>query len=182
MAKNMDDVFADIMNDCEAIARDAVKFAAKKIQADVMKEAKKYLKKYYANYSPEWYQRTYRLHRAILPYWSDKSTKDAISIEVGVRYKSSALKGAYQSYSWRHQSGDVWISRKEPGFNFDSWDNGIPEPSWILENYLEGQHGGAHQDAVSPTNLMENFLNTKAQNRIGQYLSQGLSKAISSRL
>jgi hypothetical protein len=129
------------------------------------------------------------LFKASSPYWADKSTKNGIKIEVGVQYVSSALKGAYKSNSWYHRSGDAWIDRMNGSFNFNSPNNGIPEPDWILDNFLSGVHkwgddpGQSYEHADTSTNtLMEDFFDTKLPNRINQYVQEELFSAITSRL
>ena len=74
--KGLDAAFDAIIKDCQAVAVEAVKSAAKKAQADIVKEAESYLQKYYTNYTPKRYKRTHRLKRAILPYWADKTGKN----------------------------------------------------------------------------------------------------------
>lgn len=178
--QSIDDVFAAIVKDCQIVATKAVKNAAKKAQNDILKEANSYLQKYYSNYSPKQYKRTYRLKRAILPYWADRNGRNGISIEVGVQYKSSALKGAYRSNSRFHQSGDVW--REITDHSHVTSDNGIPEPDWILDNFLQGIHPWAQTDSESTESLMEEFFNTQLPNRINQYVQEELINAIISRL
>jgi hypothetical protein len=178
--KSIDNAFAAIIKDCQTIAVEAVKDAAKKTQNDVIKEANSCLQKYYSNYTPEMYKRTYRLKRAIIPYWADKTNKNGVSIEVGVQYKSSALKGAYRSNSAWHQSGNTWKSVIKP-VDFSS-NNGIPEPDWILENFLDGEHGGAQQDSESTNSLMREFFETKLPNHIEQYINNALFDAFVNRL
>ena len=180
--QSIDSAFAAIIDDCQAIAVEAVKNAAKKTQDDIITEANSYLQKYYNNYNPKQYKRTYRLKRAILPYWVDRNGKNGISIEVGVQYKSSALKGAYKSNSWYHQNGDSWVDRMRGDFNFNSPNNGIPEPDWILNNFLEGVHPWAQTDSDSTNSLMESFFDTELPNRIEQYVQDALFDAIVSRL
>lgn len=169
-----------IIQDCQAIAVEAVKNTAKKVQADIVKEAKNYLQKYYDNYHPKQYKRTYRLRRAILPYWADRTNKNGISIEVGVQYKSSALHGIYTSNSRFHQSGDVW--KVVTDHSQVTGDNGIPEPEWILDNFLSGQHGGYHQDDSSTNTLMLDFFENELPARIDQYVQDSLWDAITSKL
>ena len=181
---SIDDVLDAIVKDYKNVAVKAVKNAAKKAQNDVIKEAESYLQQYYANYEPKMYSRTNRLRRAILPYWADRSTSNGISIEVGVQYKSSALKGAYRSNSWWHQSGGDWISRfnDRGSFDFKAQDNGIPEPDWILENFLKGEHGGAQQDSESTNTLMKNFFDKELPNNIEKYIQEELFDVMVSRL
>ena len=180
--QSIDEAFAAILKDCQSVAVEAVKNAAKKTQTDIVREANNYLQQYYKNYTPKRYKRTYRLKRAILPYWADRSNKNKISIEIGVQYKSSALKGAYQSNSRFHKSGDNWISRFDDGFNFDKGDNGIPEPEWILENFLEGVHPWAQEDRTSTNSLMEDFFDTQLPDHIEQYVQEELFNVFVSKL
>lgn len=191
--QGLDAAFAAIIKDCQAIAVEAVKNAAKKTQDDIIKEAESCLQKYYANYSPKIYKRTHRLKRAILPYWADRSGKNGTSIEVGVQYKSGALKGAYRSNSRFHQSGDVWksvTSTDDYSLNIPSpdkiekigSDNGIPEPHWVLNNYLEGIHPWAQTDSESTNTLMTKFFDDELPSHIEQYVSEALFAAITSRL
>lgn len=179
--KGLDAAFDAIIKDCQTVAVEAVKNAAKKAQADIVKEAENYLQKYYNNYpNPKMYKRTYRLKRTIIPYWADKTGKNGISIEVGVQYKSSALKGAYRSNSPWHQAGDTW--RSVTDYSKFSSDNGIPEPDWILNNFLEGVHPWAQTDGESTNSLMKEFFETELPNHIEQYVSESLFAAITSRL
>ena len=71
--KSIDDAFAAILKDCKSVAVEAVKNAAKKTQADIIREADNYLQKYYNNYQPKKYKRTYQLHKAIVPVFEDKT-------------------------------------------------------------------------------------------------------------
>jgi hypothetical protein len=178
--QSIDNVFAKILKDCQAVAVEAVKNAAKKTQNDIVKEAKNYLQKYYSNYSPKRYKRTYRLKRAILPFWADKGGKGNISVEVGVQYDSSALKGAYKSNSQFHQSGDAW--REVTDHSHITSDNGIPEPDWIMNNFLEGIHPWAQTDTESTNSLMEEFFDTQLPSRIERYVQEELFNAIVKRL
>lgn len=189
--QGLDAAFAAIIKDCQAVAVEAVKNAAKKAQEDIIKEAESCLAQYYKNYpNPKMYKRTERLKRAIVPYWADKSGKNGISIEVGVQYKSGALKGAYRSNSRFHQSGDVWKSvTSTDGYSLDipnpekiGSDNGIPEPHWVLENYLEGIHPWAQTDDQSTNTLMTKFFDDELPNRISQYVEDSLFDAIIGRL
>lgn len=178
--KSLDAAFDAIIKDCQAVAVEAVKNAAKKAQTDIVKETESYLQKYYRNYTPTVYKRTYRLKRAMFPYWADKTGKNGISIEVGVQYKSSALNGAYRSNSPWHQSGDTWHSVTD--YSKFSSDNGIPEPDWVLNNFLEGVHPWAQTDRESTNSLMEKFFENELPNKIDQYVSESLFAAITSRL
>lgn len=178
--QSIDAAFAAILKDCQAIAVEAVKNAAKKTQNDIVKEANSYLQKYYNNYTPRKYKRTYQLQKAITSILEDKSSGNTVSIEVGVEYDSSKLKGAYHSNSRWHQSGDTWHSVTNRS-KFSA-DNGIPEPEWIVNNFLEGVHPWAQTDSESTDSLMKEFFDTQLPNRIEQYVQDELFGIITSRL
>lgn len=181
--KSIDDAFAAIIKDCQAVAVEAVKNAAKKAQKDILKEAEDYLQRYYNNYPrPKRYKRTNHLKYAITPVFEDTSTTDRLSIEVGVEYDSNKLKNHYYSNSWYHQTGTHWIPRKSGDFDFDSQNNGIPEPEWIMNNFLEGIHPWAQTDNESTNSLMEEFFDTQLAGRIKQYIDEELFAAITRRL
>ncbi len=181
MAENTLD-FSAILNDIRSIAIKSVRSAAKKTQRCILEEAKNYLNEYYNNYTPRWYKRTYRLRRAIIPYWAERTTNKNISIEIGVSYDSSALKGAYRSNSWYHQNGNKWIDKGLGGFNYNSPNNGIPEPEWILNNFLEGIHPWGQTDSESTDSLMKRFFDTQLPDKINQYIQEDLISEIVNRL
>ena len=189
MAGGMDDVFENIMKDYQAIAAEAIKSAAKKTQLDIVKEADKYLQMYYSKHKPRRYKRTNQLKNAIKPIFIDKSTGTNIDIEVGVKYDATALISKYHSNSWYHQTGTHWISRNSGDFDFDSQNNGIPQPEWILDNFLLGIHkwGDGPNEKVehteSSTNtLMQSFFDTQLPNRIDDYMQNELINVIISKL
>jgi hypothetical protein len=179
--QGLDAAFAAIIKDCQAIAVEAVKNAASKTQKDILQEADNYLQQYYRNYTPKKYKRTRQLKNAIKPVFEDKSGPNGISIEVGVEYNSGALKG-YYSNSWYHQSGTHWISRDSGDFDFDSQNNGIPEPEWIMNNFLEGVHPWAQEDGESTNSLMKEFFDVQLSGRIEKYVQEELFAAIARRL
>lgn len=181
-SQDLNTAFASIIKDCQAIAIEAVGNAAQLVQIDIVNEAKSYLQKYYGSYRPRRYKRTNYLQNAITPVFERSAGKQTASFEIGVEYDSSKLVGHYKSNSRYHQSGDTWVSRTSGGFNFDSQSNGIPQPDWILSNFLEGEHGGYHKDSESTNSLMEDFFEIQLPKRIEQYVQNELFAAITSRL
>lgn len=187
MGNNIDGVLNKILQDYKAIALEAVKDAAHKGQQDIMEEAKKCLQEYYSSYNPKMYKRKYALKRAIMPYWGDGSNNKGVSVTIGVTYNAGALKGAYRSNSKWHQTGDAWRSvpleyRFNPYVDNFSSDYGIPDPNWILENYLQGEHGGVYNDGQGTWDKMETFFNKELPDRINTYIRSSLVTAIASRL
>lgn len=178
--KSIDDVFNDVIQDFKEITRSAVVGAAVDVHADILKEAKSYLQMYYNNYTPKYYKRTYNLQKAITPVLENNSNKSNVSYIVGVEYNAWKLKGAYKSNSRFHQSGDTW----KPVTNYSklTTDNGIPEPEWVLDNFLEGVHPWAQDDPVSTNTLMQDFFDNKLPGRIEQYVQKRLLDEIISRL
>lgn len=195
-SKDINAIFEDIINNAQSVAVAAIKNASKQVQKDVCEQAEKNLKTYYQSYSPTMYRRTNTLRRAILPYYADRSNSKNICIEVGVQYKSGALVGAYKSNSWYHKSGGNWIGRDSGNFNFNSQSNGIPQPDWILNNFLEGVHpvtkttktrDGKTRYVYSPVEtesqytLMKNFFDTVLVRKIDSYVSAAIEGAILSK-
>lgn len=182
MAKSIDAHFAAILKDVRANVERAVKIAAKKAQSDIIKEANTYLEQYYANYTPKKYKRTHYLKNAILPISKIDSNNRMIKITIGVRYSPSKLAGHYTSNSKYHQSGAKWVSHLDKEFKFDSSNNGIPEPDWILNNFLHGQHGGYQQDFNSTYTLMDDFLANTLPDRIQKYVQRSVWHIFTSNL
>ena len=187
MGSDITGVLKAIVDNYKTIALDAAKEAAHKGQKNVMDEAKKYLQEYYTAYSPDMYKRKYALKRAIMPYWADRSSGNGVSITIGVTYNAGALKGAYKSNSAWHQSGGAWRSvpleyRFNPYSKNFSSDYGTPDPNWILDNYLKGEHGGVYNDGQGTETKMNNFLDNELQDRIAEYMQSALFGAIASRL
>lgn len=194
--QSIDATFAAILKDCQAVAVEAVKNAAKKAQDDVRAQAQLYVRKYYASYKPKRYKRGEQLYTAITPVFEDHSTHKGISFKIGVEYDSSKLKrySQYSSNSKFHQSGSPW--RSVTDHSKFSPDNGIVEPEWIMGNFLEGIHPITQfdpskenpyvyepkQDSVSTNTLMVDFFDNTLPDRIDQYVKDSLWDAITNRL
>jgi hypothetical protein len=56
--------------------------------------------------------------------------------------------------------------------NFDNSNNGVPQPGWILDNFLHGQHGGYQQDFNNTYTLMDEFLENTLPNRMQEYINK----------
>lgn len=187
--KSVDAIFAEILKDSRAIAIEVVESSAKKAQTNIMLKAYDYLKRYYKNFgTPKQYKRTWQLRKSIVPVLEGRTAKgsDDITIRIGVEYDSSQLEGLYHSNSPWHQSGDEWHSVSD--YSKFSSDNGIPEPEWILENFLKGVHqwgSGPDQkkiDNESTNRLMKKFIEKDINNILTGYVQSALMNALSKRL
>ena len=187
MGDNVNSVLDEVLKDTKRIASKAVISAAHKGQKDIINEARDYLKKYYDSYGPRLYKRNRNLRKAIVPIFDKKKpTKDKIEIDIGVEYNPELLRGIYRSKSRYHQSGDVWKvvpeSVKKDSSLFSS-DYGVPEPEWILENFLSGEHGGAHYDPSVATNvLMPNFFDNELRDKLNKYVQDAFLETVINRL
>ena len=192
MAKKRDnfaDVYKSVIRNAKRAAVSAAKQTAQKIARDMYKEALEGLAIYYENYDPDVYDRTYNLKNAIRQHYEDKSTKNQVNIEIGIVYDASYLE-AYRSNSPLHQSGNEWISRTSNSFDWDSGNNGMPDPEWILNNFLHGIHprttiGYAYapvQDSVNQIGIMNLFIDKKVQNLMDKYMNQALIREFTRRM
>jgi phospholipase C len=190
VANSAEEIFNEIIERAQEIAVKSATVAAKKAHKDIIKESERQLDRYYANYKPKKYRRTKRLQKAITPIFIKSNKNDIASFEIGVEYDSNKLRGFYHSNSWYHQTGTHWIGHNNPCFDFDSQNNGIPQPEWIMNNFLEGRHiwgdsngdqsVGKHSwgqiDAESPRNLMEDFLDNTIEKYVYRYMSEEMTK------
>lgn len=196
-SKDLNAIYQSILSGAKEAAISAAKETAKKVAKDMHNEALRGLKKYYDSYNPDMYERTYYLKNAIIPTYKDTSTDKVISIEIGIRYDENKLIDHYYSNSQYHKSGDKWISRNDPEFNWDRnsegkpiGDNGIPDPEWILNNFLHGIHprmasgfvyAPVHSQ-VSQIEIMNNFIDNKAENLMEKYLESAMLNELTKRI
>lgn len=178
--QSVNEFFDGILRDFKEIANSAIISASSKVQRDIINEANNYLRMYYNNYTPKSYRRKYNLQKAIRPVFENASNKGRLSYIVGVEYSAWKLEGLYKSSSRFHQSGDTWKSVKD--HSKLTTDNGVPEPDWILDNFLAGVHPGAQEDSESTNTLMQDFIDNKLPNRINEYVQQELFDRITFRL
>ena len=156
-AISIDEAINKIIENYSVNIKGAMEYASDKAVEDIYKYAFNCLDRYYENYDPVRYDRTDHLGDAILPYAEKiKQTKKQITSTVGVQYDPTPLEGIYYG-SKQYSPTDGW---------------------WVLENYLKGVHpatnGGRTPetavyyeivDAVSPYNLMDEYLRTTAMTK-----------------
>ena len=127
----------------------AVKHASKQAEKDIYTYANTCLQEYYDSYDPTSYDRTYNLHRSIVPYSETVNEGNRIVIHAGVGYDASILADTY----------------------YGSKKYSPTDSEWVLSNYLRGVHpatNGAtfpgetfyyeNVDPISPTQKMSEYL------------------------
>ena len=182
--KSIDDVFAEILKDSRAIAVEVIESSAKNAQIDFLLKARSLVDKYYDNYTPRYYKRTNQLKKSIVPVFEGKTKKGSpeVTIRVGVEYDSTLLEGLYQSNSRWHQSGDTWKPVQDYSEESFRSDYGVPEPGWILDNFLKGYHPWAQNDGESTNKLMKKFVEKEIDDILNGYIQSALMDALQKRL
>jgi ribosomal protein L22 len=198
MAKDLSAAFAQIEKQSKQMAIEAMREVANKMHKMAIKTAKDCLKRYYASYKPKRYKRTDQLKKAIGASAKPKEVRrgDIYTISFFIKYDANKLKGLYHSNSWYHQSGDVWKpvmltwapDHLVKGLAHDSMmddlrrgygqNNGVPEPEWILNNYLQGIHPWGQTDAESTDTVMTRFFQQDLPNKAGDMIYAEMQDSI----
>lgn len=130
----------EILNNYEEAMSKAVNYAIAQTEKDYWQAANECLVNYYLEDRPDVYQRTEKLHNALLPYKDVKKNEktNKISGVVGVQYDADALEasiGDPPMYMGRDgvprikHIGYYGSAKHQP---VDAW--------WVLQNYLKGIH------------------------------------------
>lgn len=167
MARGIESALDDFKNDLRSIVVEASKNAAKKIQKDLIVKARENIQKYYGQYDPDVYERTYDLRNTVIHrgFINDNSTSDTINLEIGFYYDSMGphtVRGGSSKY------------------------NGNADPEWILDNFVEGIHPRTSKNyiynpyqAESQNEMMDKFVDKTMENKINKYMQSELVRAIS---
>jgi hypothetical protein len=153
----------DFVSEAEliAIVTRAMSNVAKRVQKDLLAQARKNIKEYYAQYNPDVYDRTFNLGNNVkhLPILINSSGGNSISFKVGFQYDGSGIGG---------------------------YPDGRAEPSWVFNNFLKGVHPKTTkgyeyvpETYMSQNEMMDNFVNSKLQNKIDSYIQSELMAALS---
>lgn len=189
VSQDLDKLFKQIQKDSEQMAMDAMIKAANKAY-ELSKEKAKSCLVNYLKKKPKIYKRItptplLKAHLFASPKFVEKGGK--CKIKFGMMYDSTKLKGVYKSNSWWHQSGDKWVSRYDnpDKFDFNSQSNGVPEPGWILDNYLKGIHPGwvngvdrGWVDELKPEEEMEKFFMEELKQKAGELIYESMQEAV----
>lgn len=186
-ATNIEKAFKQIEKDFVELSKTAARNAATKAQKDIAKKADKFIDEYYASYKPAWYRRKKTLYKLVQKYYQETQISKGIVIEFGIQYTPSKIDGVHKSYSPYHKSGTKWISRADhpDSFHFDKGDNGIPEATWITDNFLEGIHPSGRLgddrgicDKKSPDEKMQKFFDKELGNLVMDYMNKYLLDSV----
>lgn len=167
MARGIESALDELKNSLRSVVIEASENAAKKIQKDLIVEARKNIQKYYDQYDPDVYERTYDLQKTVIHrgFINNNSTNDTIDFEVGFYYDSigpHTLRGGSSKY------------------------NGNADPEWIFDNFVEGIHPRTTKgyiydpyQAESQNEMMDKFVDKTMENKINKYMQTELIRAIS---
>lgn len=190
MANDLSAVFAQIEKQSKQMAIDAMREVANKMHKLAIKTARNCLKQYYANYKPKRYKRTNQLKKAIGASVKPKEVKrgDIYTISFFIKYDANKLKGLYYSNSWYHQSGGAWkpvMHTWDPNYIKNGvrdksigQNNGVPEPEWILNNYLQGIHPWGQTDSESTDTVMTRFFQQDIPDNAGDMIYAEMQDSI----
>lgn len=160
MANNIGTIFDDFEKNVKSAARTAIKNTAKRVQNDLLREARKNIQKYYDQYDPDVYDRTFNLrdHANHIPIFQNNSSGNISSFTVGFQYDGSQM-GEYA-------------------------DGG--DPVWVFENFLEGVHPRTTNGReyyplkdISQNQMMDEYVDGYLQNKIYTYMQKELIAALS---
>lgn len=138
----------------------AAERAAKKIQKDLLAQARKNVQAYYDQYDPDVYVRTFNLrdHVNHIPILQNNSSGNSISFTVGFEYDGSQMR--------------------------DYPDGG--DSAWVFENFLEGVHPRTSKGReyfpikdISQNQLMDEWVDANINNKISKYMQTEIISAFS---
>ena len=172
MAKEhtINEVLKELTHDATPILLKSVKNATDIATKDIYNFSMSVLERYYENYEPNRYDRTYNLWKTTVPISEVKKDGETVMSTVGVEYDSSRIDGIYDgSKKYEH-----------------------PDGSWIIENFLMGVHpatnGGTTtettiympwQDPISPDTYLKKYLQfykSKLTNNVYEYIAKYIFK------
>lgn len=160
--KTLSKAIDDMLKDYKSAMKEAVKFAAKQTERDMMAKAHSCLQEYYDNYYPDRYDRTETLQYAFLPYSKITYGTNKITGSVGVEYSPEMLAQMMPPPEYS-KTGKL----KHTGY-YGSAKYQPVDTSWVIDNYLRGVHpytdGGVEYyeliDTESPDEKMKDFIRT----------------------
>ena len=117
--KNLDKAVDELFKDYKKAIKSAAQEAIGRAGTDIYDKALSCLMRYYDEYKPSSYNRTYSLWQCFVPYTNlVKETKDGFVCAAGMEYDHTILENTYYG-SNKYSPTDA---------------------EWIIENYLNGTH------------------------------------------
>lgn len=132
----------------------AISNVSNRVQNDLLVQARRNVQKYYDQYNPDVYIRTYNLRDNVdhIPVLINSSLGNLVLFQVGFEYDSSKI-GAYP-------------------------DGG--DPALVFANFLDGVHPNTFAHGVSQNTLMDEYYNRYLKSKIDRYVFSELKAALSS--
>jgi hypothetical protein len=154
----------DLLRDYRGAMKEAIKFAAKQAEEDLMAKAKTCLQEYYESYDPtERYDRTKTLQYAFLPYSNIQYKQDSVVGKVGVEYEPLMIEMMMPNpvyYTGRDGSKKISHEGYYGSSNYQPVD-----ASWVLDNYLKGIHPVTNGGRTSETAIYYEVYDVKSPNQ-----------------
>lgn len=162
MAKRFSDfnkVYAAVLENAKRAAVQAAKETAKQISRDMHQEALKALKYYYADYDPDYYDRTYNLRdNSLTKIYEDNSNDAVVDIVIGERFSDDKMH---------------------------DYVKGGADPDWVIDRFLEGDHrntGYGQSLERNATNMMNKFIDEKVEKLRDKYFTSAILKEFKKRI
>lgn len=153
MANNIESIFNEFERNARNVTKKAMSNVSKKIQKDLLLQARKNIVAYYAQYNPDFYERTGNLKSGVVHYGfiNDLSNNNEFSYEVGFKYDN-------------------------PGMS--EYGTGTFSAATVFENFLAGQHPPV-LSSKSQNEMMEEYVDNNLENKINSYMQSELIAALS---
>lgn len=153
MANNIESIFNEFERNARYATKKAISNVSKKIQKDLLFQARKNIMAYYAQYDPDFYERTWNLKSGITHYGfiNDLSNDSEFSYEVGFKYDNSGMS---------------------------EYKTGTFSATTVFENFLAGKHPPV-LSSKSQNEMMEEYVDKTLENKINSYMQSELIVALS---
>lgn len=155
-------IYDAVLKDAKRAAFVAARETAKQISRDMHKEALKTLKYYYADYSPDYYDRTYNLRdNSLTRIFEDKSTATTVDIIIGEKFSGEKM--------------NQYMNGKKPSADSD----------WVVDQFLKGTHPNTGYDQAADrmaTFIMNKFIDEKVEKLMDRYMSSAILREFTKRM
>ena len=153
MANNIEAIFNEFERNAKYATKKAINNVSKKIQKDLLLQARKNILAYYAQYNPDFYERTDNLKTGVVHYGfiNDLSNNNIFSYEVGFKYDNSGMS---------------------------EYNTGTFSAAMVFENFLAGEHPPV-ASGKSQNEMMEEYVDKNLENKINAYMQSELIAALS---